>query len=261
MLLGEFIKQYRNEHSLSMDKFATLSGLTKGYISMLEKNEHPKSKKPIIPTFDTIEKVAKGMNISADELVKNLDDDQDIQINVKPEHWLTSEHSDIQSIYNELHPPRQEKVLNYANKELKEQKAESVIEEPVELYEVLTTTKLAAGLGYAFNDYDTEIVYVDKKPPKHDLASFVYGDSMEPKYHSGDIVYLIDKGLSSYSGEVCAVTVGDKTYLKKVYTEKGQLRLVSINPKYDDIIIDFPPAEDTHIRIFSVVGTDSTVEI
>ncbi|MEX2784483.1 XRE family transcriptional regulator [Streptococcus sp. H49] len=200
------------------------------------------------PSFGIIQKIADFFGVQKSDIDTTFKEKVD-------------KYSDIQSIYNELHPPRQEKVLNYANKQLKEQKAESVIEEPVELYEVLTTTKLAAGLGYAFNDYDTEIVYVDNKPPKHDLASFVYGDSMEPEYHSGDIVYLIDKGLSSYSGEVCAVTVGDKTYLKKVYTEKGQLRLVSINPKYKDIIIDFPPAEDTHIRIFSVVGTDSIVEV
>ncbi|AXQ79456.1 LexA family transcriptional regulator [Streptococcus chenjunshii] len=200
------------------------------------------------PSFGIIQKMADFFGVQKSDIDTTFKEKVD-------------KNSDIQSIYNELHPPRQEKVLNYANKELKEQKAESVIEEPVELYEVLTTTKLAAGLGYAFNDYDTEIVYVDNKPPKHDLASFVYGDSMEPKYHSGDIVYLIDKGFSSYYGEICAVAVGDKTYLKKVYTEKGQLRLVSINPKYKDIIIDFPPAEDTHIRIFSVVGTDSTVEI
>ena len=42
------------------------------------------------------------------------------------------------------------------------------------------------------------------------------------------------------------------TFLGK-YTN-GRLRLVSLNDKYEDIILDFPPAEDTHIKIFAVVG-------
>lgn len=36
-------------------------------------------------------------------------------------------------------------------------------------------------------------------------------------------------------------------------------RLVSINPDYSDIVIDFPPTEDTHIKIFSVVGSDRVI--
>ena len=38
MFLGEIVKKYRLEHKISMDEFARLSGLSKGYISMLEKN-------------------------------------------------------------------------------------------------------------------------------------------------------------------------------------------------------------------------------
>ncbi|MGT2682954.1 LexA family transcriptional regulator [Streptococcus porci] len=162
----------------------------------------------------------------------------------------------------ELKEPRHSAWISHGERLLEEQKKEEQgtdVEEPMELYSVLTTTSLAAGVGYAFNDYDQETVYVGNRPPRHDLASFISGDSMEPKYHNGDIVYLVDKGFSSYSGEICAVAVNNKTYLKRVYTEKGQLRLVSINPKYDDIYIDFPPT-DGHIRIYSVVGTDSVVE-
>lgn len=37
MTLGEIVKQYRTQNSMSMDDFSKLSGLSKGYISMLEK--------------------------------------------------------------------------------------------------------------------------------------------------------------------------------------------------------------------------------
>ncbi|HEU5999841.1 TPA: helix-turn-helix transcriptional regulator, partial [Streptococcus pneumoniae] len=121
MKLGELLKSYRTEHKLSMDAFCELSDLTKGYISMLEKNEHPKSKKPIVPSYDTIEKIAKGMQISTEDLIDMLDDDQEIQINATPA--LLSK-SPIQTIYDELERPRQGKVLNYAKRQLDEQENE-----------------------------------------------------------------------------------------------------------------------------------------
>ena len=92
MKLGELLKSYRMEHKLSMDAFCELSDLTKGYISMLEKNEHPKSKKPIVPSYDTIEKIAKGMQISTEDLIDMLDDDQEIQINATPTDFSKSPH-------------------------------------------------------------------------------------------------------------------------------------------------------------------------
>ena len=39
MFLGEIIKSYRDEHGLSMQDFASLSKLSKPYISQLEKTE------------------------------------------------------------------------------------------------------------------------------------------------------------------------------------------------------------------------------
>lgn len=44
MTLGEIIKKYRTEHDMSMRDFEALSGISRGYLSMLEKNENPRSK-------------------------------------------------------------------------------------------------------------------------------------------------------------------------------------------------------------------------
>ena len=52
MTLGELVKKYRTEHELSLRDFSRLSGISNGYISMLEKNEHPKTKKPIVPSIE-----------------------------------------------------------------------------------------------------------------------------------------------------------------------------------------------------------------
>ena len=260
MKLGELLKSYRTEHKLSMDAFCELSDLTKGYISMLEKNEHPKSKKPIVPSYDTIEKIAKGMQISTEDLIDMLDDDQEIQINATPS--LLSK-SPIQTIYDQLEPPRQGKVLTYAERQLNEQKNEeetkiNEVSEVISLYqvEVVSETAAACGFNYGFgyDDTDRETIEVDEQPPRHDIATKVSGDSMQPDYQDGDILYLADKGLTTYNGDLAVIAYGDRSYFKKIYTENGRLRLVSLNDKYEDIILDFPPAEDTHIKIFAVVG-------
>ena len=122
--------------------------------------------------------------------------------------------------------------------------------------EVVSETAAACGFNYGFgyDDKDIETIEVDEKPPHHEIATKVSGDSMQPDYQDGDILYLADKGLTTYNGDLAVIAYGDRSYFKKIYTENGRLRLVSLNDKYEDITLDFPPAEDTHIKIFTVIG-------
>ena len=46
-----------------MDELAKRAGLSKPYISMLEKNKNSKNGKPIIPSIRTYYKLATAMNI------------------------------------------------------------------------------------------------------------------------------------------------------------------------------------------------------
>ena len=73
--LGEFIKKYRDDNKLSMDKFAKMSGVSKAYISVLEKNKRPKTGKPVTPSIPIVKNIAKAMNVSFDELFNMLEDD------------------------------------------------------------------------------------------------------------------------------------------------------------------------------------------
>jgi|GEM_PF-168854 phage transcriptional repressor len=284
MKLGELLKSYRTEHKLSMDAFCELSDLTKGYISMLEKNEHPKSKKPIIPSYETIEKIAKGMQISVESLINMLDDDQEIQINSTPARLKSiapttslPDASDLltQQITDkvvQLTPDNKKIVLRTSEELLERQKANgemyteqneeetkiNEVSEVISLYQVEVVSETAAAsrfnYGFGYDDTDRETIEVDEQPPRHDIATKVGGDSMQPDYQDGDILYLVDKGLTTYNGDLAVIAYGDRSYFKKIYTENGRLRLVSLNDKYEDIILDFPPAEDTHIKIYAVIG-------
>ena len=82
MKLGEWLKEYRMEHGLSMQSFADSCGFSKAYVSMLEKGVNPTTNKPVSPTMQTFEKIAKATGQEIDTLLKILDDEQ--LITIKP---------------------------------------------------------------------------------------------------------------------------------------------------------------------------------
>lgn len=75
MYLGEVIKKYRIENDLSMADFADRSGISKAYVSLLEKNRHPKTGQTIAPSLEVIRKAAKAMNMDFDDLFDMLNGD------------------------------------------------------------------------------------------------------------------------------------------------------------------------------------------
>lgn len=73
MTLGEIINDYRTKNSLSMDAFSAKSGISKAYISLLEKNQHPKTGKPITPSVQCIKQASDAMGVDFDILFSKID--------------------------------------------------------------------------------------------------------------------------------------------------------------------------------------------
>ena len=243
-ILGNSIKEVRKSKKLTQKKLAELTGFKQNTISNHENGNRQLDE-------GDIRIYAQALGVSPQYL---FDLSKPSSVDTTPT---------IQTIYDELKPPRQVKVLTYAERQLKEQRNEeetkiNEVSEVINLYqvEVVSETAAACGFNYGFgyDDIDRENIEVDEQPPHHDIATKVSGDSMQPDYQDGDILYLVDKGLTTYNGDLAVIAYGDRSYFKKIYTENGRLRLVSLNDKYEDIILDFPPAEDTHIKIFAVVG-------
>ncbi|MDG7832228.1 helix-turn-helix domain-containing protein [Streptococcus pneumoniae] len=246
-ILGSSIKEVRKSKKLTQKKLAELTGFKQNTISNHENGNRQLDEKDI-------RIYAQALEVSPQYL---FDLAKPSSIEIIPTT------SPIQTIYDELEPPRQGKVLNYAKRQLDEQENEeetkiNEVSEVISLYqvEVVSETAAASGFNYGFgyDDTDREIIEVDEQPPHHDIATKVSGDSMQPDYQDGDILYLVDKGLTTYNGDLAVIAYGDRSYFKKIYTENGRLRLASLNDKYEDIILDFPPAEDTHIKIYAVVS-------
>ena len=90
MLLGEYIKNYRASHGdISQRTFAKMSGISCGYISMLENNVNPRTGLPISPTIDMYQKVAAATGVSLNELFATVESPVDLSVPNDPLLYFT----------------------------------------------------------------------------------------------------------------------------------------------------------------------------
>ena len=145
---------------------------------------------------------------------------------------------EIVRLYHSLSKQGREKVVLYARNLSQEEKAQKVTAMPERLYEYRVYERMSAGIGASvYDDQNFDTVYFNEELA-HDFASWVSGDSMEPKYQNGSVALIRETGFD-YDGAVYAVVCNNQTYIKRVYREEDGLRLVSINPKYKDIFISY----------------------
>ena len=204
MFLGEIVKKYRLEHKISMDEFARLSGLSKGYISMLEKNENPRTKKPISPSIDTIKQVSEVTGIDFNEIIEMLDDDLELILNNDDHHFGQHE------------IPSNKQTSYVAYKELKGAIAAGV---PLEMFEVPDSVQVPVDVDRAF-------------PNAYFLV--VRGDSMN-KIISEGMYVLIDPCEELNNGEIGVIRVnGTEETLKRFYKMGDCIMLQpeSTNPEH-----------------------------
>lgn len=210
MEIGKRMKSRRKELKLTADQIAEAIGVSRSNVYRYENGDIENLPLEILKPLSSILKTTPQYLMGWDDNV------------------LT----DITTIYNQLEPPRQEKVYNYANNQLIEQ---NQVQEATTIY---VTSKLSAGPGVIDLDpRNVEEVQYDGYVPRHDLAFQVAGDSMEPLFEDGEIVF-VERTEDIYSGQVIAVQINEESFIKKAYIENDQLRLVSLNSMYEDILAD-----------------------
>lgn len=173
----------------------------------------------------------RGVKEPSKEKVKKLEQILDVPIGYFTE-------LEIVRLYNALSDEGKGQALRYVRKLVQREQCKNVVPIAEKLYEYHVYEKMSAGIGASvYDDRDYDIVYFDEELA-HDFASWVSGDSMEPKYHNGSVALIRETGFD-YDGAVYAIVCNNQTYIKRVYREEEGLRLVSINPRYDDILISY----------------------
>ena len=173
----------------------------------------------------------RGVKAPSKDKVKQLE-----KILKVPKGYFTE--IEIVRLYNTLSNKGKNQLVEYARDLVQKEKTQQVISVSENLYEYHVYEKMSAGIGASvYDDQNYDTVYFNKELA-HDFASWVSGDSMEPKYHNGSVALIRETGFD-YDGAVYAVVCNNQTYIKRVYREENGLRLVSINPKYKDIFISY----------------------
>ena len=98
--------------------------------------------------------------------------------------------------------------------------------------------------------YDPEFpdVAVDG-PLDADFALRVKGDSMEPEYLHGDLIYLKSTPDIPHEGATVAIAIDDEATLKRVYKHTDSVTLISNNPAYAPMVYSFV---DHVIRVLGI---------
>lgn len=221
MTLGDIIKNYRGTHKLSMDAFSEKSGISKAYISLLEKNKHPKTGKAIAPSIQCIKQAADGMGMDFNILFGMIDGN----VNLK---------EDIEK------PPK-----TVQNKLIKEKRGVTI--------NVLG--RVAAGIPIeAVEDIiDTEEISEALASTGEFFGLLIDGDSMEPDIHKGDTV-IVRQQNDAESGEIVIAMVngGDATCKRLIKYAEG-ISLVSLNNNYAPMFFSNKDVAEKPVRIIGKV--------
>ena len=208
-----------------------------------------------LPIPGNVQKIADFFGVPKSTLDPRFVTANPVIYSVVGESWNNpiSPASSIQTIYDELKPPRQNKVLTYAEKQLAEQRNEentkiNEVSEVIQLYSYdYYDHPASAGTGQYLNDVRVERIEL----PVDVDADFVIpikGDSMEPNYHDGDLVF-IQTSVDLNNGVIGVFNYNGDAYIKQLVIDKDQAYLHSLNPVYKDM----PITTETDFRIIGEV--------
>ena len=107
----------------------------------------------------------------------------------------------------------------------------------------------SAGTGEFLDDENFEIIEVGEEVPEEaDFGLALNGDSMEPRYHDKQAVW-VQKTDTLNNGEIGIFYLDGMTYCKQLKKDKSGMFLVSLNSKYEPIKI----TADSTFKVFGRV--------
>ncbi len=213
MKLGDIIRRYCEENGLSQRSFASKAGLSNTYIAMLFKGANSATGQPIQPSLPTIKKIAEAMDSTVDALLRQMDDEI---VNMGNDAGDLSHVTNLIPI-SDLH-----------------------------MHKIPLLGSVAAGEPI----YDPEFpgIVVDS-PTGADFALKIKGDSMEPDYLDGDLVFIKSVADVPHNGCVCVLAIDDEATLKRVYRQQDGIMLISNNSSYSPMIYAY---SEHAIRVLGV---------
>lgn len=216
MTIGERIKNRRKALKMNADDVAEKLGVSRSTVFRYEKGDIEK-----FPT-QLLNQIADVLHTTPGYLMG----------------WEKSDNESITSIYSKLKPPRQQNVYNYAKDQLEQQNHPNVysIEEAKEEHTVDVVGVVSAGTGEWLDGQDSEVVTIEGPIPRYDFAVRVNGNSMEPTFSNGEILF-VNKVDEARNNQFVIAEVNGEAFVKKLFVSMDGVKLISLNRDYDDIVI------------------------
>lgn len=232
MTFGERLTQLRKEHGYTTrNEFAEKLGIPSTTLRNYETDVRE-------PGHTFLKQISEMFNVSVDYLLCLTDEKEVLNTfrlrlseqNMIEQYRLLdlSGQETVNAILK--HECERVKTLNQQNDRIKDLESKPIIIEKKDNAALRIYTYLrkiaCAGNGFYFDDIPTETIEV----PYLEGAEFIVGvsgDSMEPTYKDGDLVY-VEKRQIIETGEIGIFIVNNECFIK----EAGEGGLISHNPEY-----------------------------
>lgn len=220
MELGEIITLYRKEADLTIDELAAKSGVSKGAINKIISGETK------APTLDKMKALAKALG-------KTLNDFVEEPIPIKS--GLTKEEKSHIEKYRVLDTHGKKVVKHVLQDEYDRMTHIEVTTgafgiTSISLYDLAASAGTGEPLGNTYYTTKLELPY-EKVPEDASFCLRVNGNSMEPAYSDGDIVFVKRQEEPVRVGEIGVFVLNGEGYIKQL----GDHALLSFNPEYSPI--------------------------
>jgi len=239
------IKKLKSEKKITNDRLSELTGIPLGTLSKLLAGISDS------PKLSNIIAISDALGCSLDYIVSGKEDnDYNFSLTedeidfVKKYRELDSCGRDIATFVVNREYSRvsdapavtpqiivnKEKIIKTATERSSEEKRSSFSRRSIFLYDM----PVSAGSGVYLDDSTAEKINItdNEKTVTADFALRISGNSMEPKYHDGDIL-LVENADSTEVGELGIFVLDGSGYFKKY----GGDRLISLNPEFADILL------------------------
>lgn len=148
----------------------------------------------------------------------------------------------IISIVEKLPTDQQEKLLNSLKKQsrhLSNTKSNVVkVNNDHSPKKIIALGYASAGTGeFLIDNMKIEKNYYGSVPKTYDYALIVNGDSMEPMFQNGQIIFIekADSETEFLDGQIVIAELNGAAYIKKLRILETEAQLISMNNKYDPI--------------------------
>ncbi|HEL2265100.1 TPA: helix-turn-helix transcriptional regulator [Streptococcus suis] len=234
--IGQKIKDFRKLAGMTQTDLAQRLETTKQTISRYEKGDRK-------PGQDTLFELTDIFKVSIDDFFP-------------PTIPTTAPNSLIEQISDkvvQLTEPNQKNVLRYSSELLDKQNTVTYSKNTVNELQATYHTynyydqPASAGTGQYLNDVKVETIELPIEVDA-DFVVPIYGDSMEPEYHSGDYIF-VKLSVDLSDGDIGVFAYNGDAYIKQLRITDQGAYLHSLNPDYDNI----PITADTDFRTIGEV--------